>query len=173
MHSQSKRSASKILVLGSLGFLVIAFLWPFASRSSRNSQVVQQDTYNVQVTQTTWAADGLDLQAVGQLVKTAKDGEDLEKLVNTPNINNLDLDADGNVDYIKVEEYGSGDEHGFSLYTELAEGEEQEIATIDVAKSSSEEYEVEIRGNQHIYGGGHYYHSRFGIGDALLVGWLF
>ena len=138
-----------------------------------SKKTIRQDSYNVQVTQATPAAEGLDLQAVGALVKDAKDGEDLEKKINVPEINNMDLNLDGNVDYIKVQEYGSGDNRGFSLTTEFEAGEEQEIATIDIAKTGSEEVDVEVHGNEQIYGRNHYYRSRFGIGDMLIMGWLF
>ena len=33
--------------------------------------------------------------------------------------------------------------------------------------------DVQVKGNNQIYGNNHYHHSRFGLGDALLVGWLF
>jgi len=64
-------------------------------------------------------------------VKTAKDGEHLEKLINDKDtgVNNLDLDEDGKVDYIKVTEYGNDNSKGFSLTVEPSKGEEQEVAT--------------------------------------------
>lgn len=166
-------SLAGILVLVCVGFVLLAFIGPCVSGHSRSSRPVQRDVYNVQVAQLDPAADGLDLQAVGQLVKDAKDGEDLERMINTSDINNIDLNSDGNVDYIKVQEYGSGDNRGFSLFTEFEAGEEQEIATIDIAKGENEEYEIEIQGNQHVYGQNHYYRSRFGVGDAILLGYLF
>lgn len=166
-------SVAGVLIFICVASVLLASMGPCASGPSRSSRTVQRDVYNVQVAQLDPAADGLDLQAVGQLVKDAKDGEDLERMINTPDINNIDLNSDGNVDYIKVQEYGSGDNRGFSLYTEFEAGEEQEIATIDIAKGETEEYEIEIQGNQHIYGQNYYYRSRFGLGDALLLGYLF
>ena len=101
-------NVSKLIVYGAVGVIGLAIVLPFFSGSSDRRQMVREENYHVQVIQRNWAADGLDLQAVGQLVKDAKDAEDLEKLINTPKINNLDLGADGEVDYIKVQEYGSG-----------------------------------------------------------------
>ena len=173
VHHVKGSSLAGILVFICLGCVLLAFIGPCVSGPSRSSRTVQRDVYNVQVAQLDPAADGLDLQAVGQLVKNAKDGEDLERMINTADINNIDLNSDGNVDYIKVEEYGAGDNRGFSLYTEFEAGEEQEIATIDIAKDETEEHEIEIHGNQHVYGQNHYYRSRFGVGDAILLGWLF
>lgn len=136
-------------------------------------KTVQQANYDVQVTQSTAAAEGLDLQAVGQLVQNAKDAEELEKMINVPEINNIDLNEDGTIDYIQVHEYGEGDNRGFSLVTEFEAGEEQELATIDISKTGSDEVDVEVHGNEHVYGRGHYHHSRFGLGDALLLSWVF
>lgn len=57
---------------------------------------------------------GLDLQALIGLTKQAKNAEELERLLNQPgSINNLDLDEDGNVDYIRVQEYGGGNTKNF------------------------------------------------------------
>lgn len=136
-------------------------------------KTVRRDSYNVQVTESTAAAEGLDLKAVGQLVRKARDAEDLEKMINVPEINNVDLNEDGTIDYIQVHEYGEGDTRGFSLVTEFEAGEEQELATIDIAKTGSDEVDVEVHGNEHVYGRGQYYHSRFGLGDALLLSWVF
>ena len=121
--------------------------------------------YNVDVQTTVSAADGLDLQAVGDLLKRAKDAEQLEKLLNDSGegINNLDLDENGEADYIQVDEYGSGDNRGFSLTVETSAGEEQEVATIEIEKSGSDA-DVQIHGNSQIYGHNHYYRQRFGFG---------
>ena len=84
-----------------------------------------RDNYNVTIQQTTIndAASGLDLIAVGELVKNAKDAESFERALNDPSekVNNLDLDENGKIDYIKVTEYGTVNLRGFSLTTELAE----------------------------------------------------
>ncbi len=135
------------------------------------------DNYNVDIQQTTIndAASGLNLVAVGELVKEVKDAEVLERKLNDPaeKINNLDLDENGKVDYIRVTEYGSDNLRGFSLTTELADGEEQEIATIEIEKAADGYANVQTHGNQQIYGNNHYYHSRVSLTDMLIVGWLF
>ncbi|MGJ8640472.1 MAG: hypothetical protein ACSHYA_13880 [Opitutaceae bacterium] len=142
-------------------------------RSNRQTR----DNYNVSIQQTTIndAASGLNLVAVGELVKAVKDAETLEQKLNDPaeKINNLDLNEDGKVDYIKVTEYGTDNLRGFSLTTELAAGEEQEIATIEIEKTETGYANVQTHGNQQIYGNNHYYHSRVSLTDMLIVGWLF
>ncbi len=129
---------------------------------------------DVQVTANIDAADGLDLQAVGELVKVVKNAEELEaKLNEEGGINNLDLNADGKVDFIQVTEYEKGNVKGFSLVVEPVKGETQEIASIEVEKKG-EAADVYVSGNQHIYGMGHHYHSHYpSFGSMLLMSYIF
>lgn len=119
-------------------------------------------------------AKGLDLDAVTVLAKKSKDAADFERLLNSQAeaVNNIDLNDDGKVDYIKVTEYGSGDRRGFSLTTEISPGKTQEIATIDFQKEGDKTV-MQTTGNSSLYGPGNYRHSSFSMTDALLLGWLF
>ena len=130
--------------------------------------------YNVNVQTISSAADGLDLKAVGELVKKAKDAEHLERLLNDKKeeVNNLDLNEDGEVDYVKVTEYGDNQVKGFSLTAEPESGEEQEVATIEIEKSGEGQANVQIHGNRQIYGESHYHRSHFPIGSFLLWSYL-
>ena len=122
------------------------------------------------------AGEGLDLKAVGELVKNCKDAPELEKKLNDPttSVNNLDLNKDGQVDYIKVTEYGSGNTRGFSLTTEPTKGDVQELATIDIQKNQqTQQAEMSITGNQDVYGSNQTYQSSFSPGEFLLMAWLF
>lgn len=124
------------------------------------------------------AADGLSLHAVATLVPTlvrqARDGEHFEQLLNTSGINNLDLDADGNRDYINIKEYGDSDFRGFSLSTTLHEGSVQQIAEIQFQRTLSG-ITFQIHGNPQIYGNNYYIRSAQPIttGQAVFVAWLF
>ena len=132
--------------------------------------------YDVSVTQMIDAERGLDLRAVGEMLKQADDAATFEKLLNANNgANNLDLNADGKVDYIKVTEFGDGGVRGFSLTTEVAPGDVQEVATIKIEKADDGGARVEYQGNETIFGQGHYYHSHWspGFGSGLLLGYLF
>jgi hypothetical protein len=121
------------------------------------------------------AREGLDLATIGSLVETAENAEALEKQLNDPErgIHNLDLDRNGQVDFVKVEEFGAGDSRGLMLAAHLADGTAEEVATIDVEKVSESEAKLEVRGAEPVYGPGHYHHSSFSLGDALLLSWLF
>ena len=135
------------------------------------SQCSSKKAYDATVT--SYAADNLDLKAVTALATEVKSAEELEQKLNDPatKINNLDLDEDDKIDYIKVTEI-TGPHKGFSLTVEVPSEhgvEEQEIATIqfDLAEGNQS---VQTHGNQHIYGPGYYYYGRhnrgiFPIGD--------
>lgn len=125
------------------------------------TQCSSKKTYSTTVT--SYAADNLDLKAVTALATEVKTAEELEKKLNDPatKINNLDLNEDDKIDYIKVTEI-TGDQKGFSLTVEVPSEkgvEEQEIATIqfDLTKDKQR---VQTHGNRYIYGPGYYYYGR-------------
>ena len=151
---------------------IIVVAWALFSPGSCTGR---GDRYDVNVQTRVSAAEGLDLQAIGSLLRKAGNAEQFERLLNDPDegVNNLDLDEDGNVDYIKVTEYGDDQAKGFSLSVAVGKGDEQEIATVEVDKSSGSHANVDVHGNRHIYGDNHYYHSRFGVTDFLLLSYLF
>lgn len=165
---------NSLLKIGLWAFVLIIVFSSFRTCSSTSRY---GDSYNVSVQQISGAdaASGLDLQAVGALVKKAKTGEEFERLLNSPSVglNNLDLDENGAVDYIKVTEYGSGNIKGFSLTVDLADNQTQEIATIEIEKTADGRAHLQTHGNRSIYGSNHYHHSSFGITDVILLSWLF
>ncbi len=106
-------------------------------------------------------------------MKKVKNAQDLEKRLNqSGGLNNLDLNEDGNVDFIHVTEYGDDRAKGFSLTVKPAPGEVQEVATIEIEKTSGQA-DVAIRGNSHIYGHNHHYHYRSSLTDFLILNYLF
>lgn len=158
---------TNFFVIGFIGIIILSIITPSCDKVDNNN-------YNVTVQTQVTAADGLNLNAVGDLLKKTKSTEEFERLLNdkSTGVNNLDLDEDDKVDFIKVTEYGSGNVRGYSLTTEPAAGEEQEIATIEIEKDASSQGKMEVHGNENIYGQGHYYHSRFSLGDAMLMSYL-
>lgn len=162
----------------SILFLAIASIAMLSSCDNnngyRNGQVSVNSQPQIVVTPVaTNLGDNLDLQALGELVKTSNSAEDMEAKLNASgSINNLDLDGDGNVDYIKVTEYGDGNNRGFSFTVDLANGEKQEIATIDIEKGASNA-NLNIQGNQQIYGGNAYYQSTYSLSDLMIMHYLF
>lgn len=131
------------------------------------------NTYTTTTSSQTSAAEGLDLRALTLLVKEVKDAPGLEKRLNSSgSINNLDLDDNGVVDYIKVTEYGTTNHKGFSFTVEVSPGDIQEVATIELVKEQ-QQVAVNTYGNQNIYGPGYSYHNRYDLADVLIVAWLF
>jgi hypothetical protein len=120
------------------------------------SVVAAQD--RTTVTASTSQAEGLDLRAVAELFKDSKDLEDFEKRLNDPNlgVNNLDLNEDGDVDFIRVLAEGGGDTHLIVLQVPLAKDEFQDVATIEVEKAGSDQYNMQLTGNEIIYGPAYY-----------------
>ena len=128
----------------------------FCATSLVSSSVFSQDV--PVVTPSSEAADGLDLQAVAELFKDAKDLEEFEKSLNDPEIgvNNLDLDDNGDVDFIRVMEEAADDAHVIVLQVPLGDNEFQDVATIEVEKNGEEDYNMQVRGNEVIYGADYY-----------------
>lgn len=162
-------------VLG--GFFMLLVLLSICNKRDRQMSYRTPraaDQYNVNVQTVVSASEGLNLAAVGELLKQAKDAEEFERLLNSANngVNNLDLDEDGAVDYINVTEYGDSRVKGFSLTTQPKPGETQEVATIEIEKAGGQA-QVQIQGNQQIYGQNQYYHSSFGLTDLLILSWMF
>jgi len=84
--------------------------------------------------------------------------EAFEKALNDPEtgINNLDLNADGDADFIRVVEQADGDARLIILQVPLAENEFQDVATIEVEKTADDEYNMQLHGNHIIYGYDYY-----------------
>lgn len=168
----------KLLMILFLGFGAFALLSVAFGDSDE-----RQGNYNVNVVQALDAAEGLDLQMVGDLLTKAPNAKAFEKLLNdaSTGVNNLDLDSNGKVDYIKVSEFGdtrNADKskvQGFSLTTELEGGQVQELATIKIEKQDDGSAKVESRGAPSVYGQNHYHHSSWspGLGTGLMLGYLF
>jgi len=144
------------------------------SECSMDDNRAQSRPQQTAVVQGYMAGEMFDLQAVAGLIPEARDGAHLEELINDPTsgINNLDLDENDEVDYVKMTEFGGSMARGFSLTTELGENQVQEIATITFQQTGGNA-RAEIQGNRRIYGDGYYYRSSFSMTDALILGWLF
>ena len=114
---------------------------------------------------------GLDLTALTAIAKQCRTAQELEEKLNTNgSINNLDLDEDGNVDYVHVTEYANNGVKGFSLYVDKGQ-DKQEVATIEITQQANQA-NVTVAGNQNIYGQGAYYQSSFTATDFLLWSYL-
>jgi hypothetical protein len=100
------------------------------------------------------AGDNLDLYAVLELFKDSKSPEAFEKKLNDKSgkVNNLDLNGDSIVDYIRVLDEKKDDAHAIILRVPLNEEESQDVAVIEVSKPADKTANVQIIGDEALYG---------------------
>jgi len=98
--------------------------------------------------------DNLDLYAVLDLFQKSKTIEDFEKSLNLEKtaINNLDLDLDQKVDFIKVVTKSEGDDFTFILQVAVSKTETQDVAVILVTKDENKKINMQIVGDKDLYG---------------------
>ena len=98
---------------------------------------------------------GDDFSLEGALAMFKKSGSvaEFEKAINEKgnNVNNLDLNDDGQTDYITVEDIKDGDTHVLVLSTNLNEKEKQDIATIGIEKTGTDSAVLQIEGDESLY----------------------
>src|SRR5678810_371026 len=103
------------------------------------------------------AGDGLDLYAVFDLFQQSKTIESFEKSLNDPKtkINNLDLDLDKKVDFIKVvteKKDKNSDSYMFILRVDVSKTESQDVAVILLDKDKDKKISLQIVGDEELYG---------------------
>jgi hypothetical protein len=98
--------------------------------------------------------DHFSLQGALEMFKKAESPEDFEKLINTENngVNNLDLNDDGEIDYVKVVAKKEKNAHIFILQVPVSASENQDIAVIELEKTGPEQAVLQIVGDEDIYG---------------------
>jgi hypothetical protein len=137
--------------------------------------VSAQDAVTI-VAPTSEAAEGLDLKAVSELFKDAENLEEFEKALNDPEvgINNLDLDENGEVDFIRVVEEVADVTHLIVLQVPLAENEFQDVATIEVEKTGTDSYNMQVHGNEVLYGVDYYLvPTHVHLHKRLIITWIY
>lgn len=98
--------------------------------------------------------DNFSLQGAVDMFKKASSPEEFEKLINSKDndVNNLDLNGDGDVDYINVIDKADKNLHAFILQVAVSESENQDIAVIELEKTGDETAVLQIIGDEDIYG---------------------
>lgn len=98
--------------------------------------------------------DNLDLYAVMEVFQKSKTIEGFEKSLNDEKskLNNLDLDNDKKVDFIKVVTNKDGDSFSFILQVAVSKTENQDVAVILVSKDKSGKVSMQIVGDEDLYG---------------------
>ncbi|MCB0650227.1 MAG: hypothetical protein KDC85_03055 [Saprospiraceae bacterium] len=98
--------------------------------------------------------DNFSLEGALEMFKISSSPEDFEKRLNEEDndVNNLDLNEDGEIDYIRVEDKMEGNVHVLILQVPVNENEVQDIAVIEIEKTGEETAILQIEGDEDLYG---------------------
>ena len=98
--------------------------------------------------------DQFSLQGALDAFKHAIDLEQFETALNTESnhVNNLDLNGDGQTDYVRVESQREGDAVAITLRVPVGPKEDQDVAVIELEKTGAESAVLQIRGDEELYG---------------------
>ena len=98
--------------------------------------------------------DNFSLHGALEMFKKAASPEEFEKLLNTQDnhVNNLDLNEDGDIDYVRVVDKSEKDVHAFVLQVSVSETENQDVAVIELEKTGDEKAILQIVGDEDLYG---------------------
>ncbi|HNR41535.1 MAG TPA: hypothetical protein PKL65_04830 [Bacteroidales bacterium] len=98
--------------------------------------------------------DNLNLYAVMKLFQESETLEGFERSLNDENsrINNLDLNNDNYIDYIKVLDYVDGNVHTIVLQAVLGRNESQDVAVFTVERFRDGSVQIQLVGDEALYG---------------------
>lgn len=135
-----------------LHYIALLFLTLTFSLSYGQRTVVTANNYDI--------SDNLDLQAVASIFGESSDLADFEFRLNDPylRINNLDLNGDGYVDYLRVVEVIEDRTHLIVIQAVLGKDLFQDIATIEVERDKRKKVVyMQVVGNSYLYGANYIY----------------
>lgn len=103
---------------------------------------------------TGFAGDHFSLEGALDLFRQSTSPEDFENKLNQESsfVNNLDLNEDGNIDYVKVLDNYEENVHALVLQVDMGEDETQDIAVILIEKTGTETAILQIVGDEDVYG---------------------
>lgn len=99
--------------------------------------------------------DNLNLYGVLNIFQQSPTLEQFEKTLNAEDqkVNNLDLNNDGQIDYIHVvDNENAGNVHAIALRVDINDHETQDVAVIEVQKDANNQTHVQIVGDESLYG---------------------
>lgn len=111
-------------------------------------------TTEMTVEETGFAGDHFSLEGALSLFQQSESIEAFEQALNTEKnkVNNLDLNEDGDIDYIRVIDNMDGDLHAIVLQVPVNEEESQDIAVIEIEKTGPTTAILQIIGDEEVYG---------------------
>jgi len=101
-----------------------------------------------------YISDNFSLEGALQIFKQSNSLEEFEKALNDENnnVNNLDLNNDGFIDYLTVNDYQDKNIHVIAIGTFLSDRDRQDIATIEVERKSNDVAIIQIVGDEDLFG---------------------
>jgi hypothetical protein len=107
--------------------------------------------------------DNLNLYAVMQIFQESQTLEEFEKNLNDPNsnINNLDLNGDNFVDYLRVIDDVDGNVHNIIIQDQISQNEAQDVAVFTVQRFSNGDVQIQLTGDEALYGKNYIIEPRF------------
>jgi hypothetical protein len=116
--------------------------------------------------------DNLNLYAVLKLFQESETLEVFEKKLNdgSLNINNLDLNGDDKIDYIMVNDDVDGNVHTIVLQVAVNAKEKQDVAVFTVQKDDKNQVQVQLIGDEELYGKDYIIEPNFETADAVKQG---
>ena len=130
-----------------IGLLMIAFIVAIANLNAQDKTETSSELLGL-------PGDNLDLYATLDLFQESKTIEEFEASLNDEKtgINNLDLNADGEVDFIKVVTKNDDDDFAFVLQDDINKDEIQDVAVIYVTKNKDGKVSIQMKGDEDLYG---------------------
>lgn len=106
-----------------------------------------------QADSTGMAGDQFDLRGALHQFSRANDLESFEQAINSPdnNVSNLDLNEDGEVDFVHVRTMAEGDARVVVLSVQVNKEERQDIASIQMERNADGAVALQIRGDVALY----------------------
>jgi hypothetical protein len=129
-------------------FLIISILAAIAAAGTTIMAQDQPDEY------LGLPGDNFNLYAVMKLFQESETLEGFERSLNDEDsrINNLDLNGDNFIDYIKVIDYVDGKVHTIVLRAVLGRNENQDVAVFTVQKFRDGSVQIQLTGDEILYG---------------------
>lgn len=132
-----------------IGLLMIVFIVAIANLNAQDKTETKTDSELLGL-----PGDNLDLYATLDLFQKSKTIEEFEASLNDEKtgINNLDLNLDGDVDFIKVVTHKEDNDFAFVLQVDILKDEIQDVAVILVTKDKDEKVTIQMVGDEDLYG---------------------
>lgn len=127
--------------------LIVLFILGLSATNIKAQSMQQSDSLGL-------PGDNLNLYAVMKLFQSSETLEAFEKSLNAEDskINNLDLNNDDKIDYIRVIDNVYDDVHNIVLQVPINDTENQDVATFIVEKNKKGDVDIQLIGDEDLYG---------------------